>query len=151
MSRAGRAVQLRQKRGHKEYVYAAHNLDVDHNWWTGARYGGPVCTELKRYGTVQILVFALHRVSSHVKDLVDYIATEAARNWKRDGARSRTEAKAVIKNMLVNTMMGLVTLCSALGSSSIVSASCYMAPSLTEEMRGGPTMRFTWIYGVREL
>ena len=50
------------------------------------------------------MVFALHRVSSHVKDLVDYLATEAARNWERDGARSRMEAKADIKNMLVNTI-----------------------------------------------
>ena len=82
----------------------AHQIDVDHNNWTGARNGGPVSQVLKRYGTVQILVFALHRVSNHVKKFVDHLAITAARNWAREGARTRQEAKATYKTMLVNTI-----------------------------------------------
>ena len=100
----GGAVQSREKRGHKEYLDHAHQIDVDHNNWTGARNGGPVSRVLKRYGTVQILVFALHRVSNHVKKFVDHLATTAARNWAREGARTRQEAKATYKTMLVNTI-----------------------------------------------
>ena len=33
----GGAVQSRQTRGHKEYLDAAHDLDVDNNGWTGAQ------------------------------------------------------------------------------------------------------------------